>query len=135
VSVFGIVLNAIINGVIQMYKTMNGWTKQSMIDAIMKGNNGTKSLSPDDPNLCAYRGSNANKCAVGCFIPDDKYSDKMEGLLVGMVVQRHPHLADCFPIALQGLREMQRYHDGAMNEEDPREVLVSWINDNVEDVK
>lgn len=30
-------------------------------------------------NGCAYRGNNGMKCAVGCLIPDERYSPKMEG--------------------------------------------------------
>lgn len=29
-------------------------------------------------NLCAYRGEDNTKCAVGCLIPDDIYCDEME---------------------------------------------------------
>jgi hypothetical protein len=28
---------------------------------------------------CVYRGANGCKCAVGCLIPDDKYSPDLEG--------------------------------------------------------
>ena len=29
--------------------------------------------------LCLYRAANGRKCAVGCLIPDDKYSPALEG--------------------------------------------------------
>jgi hypothetical protein len=29
--------------------------------------------------LCVYRSTNGRKCAVGCLIPDDKYSPSLEG--------------------------------------------------------
>lgn len=29
---------------------------------------------------CLYRGPNGTKCAIGCLIPDDKYSILLEGL-------------------------------------------------------
>lgn len=28
---------------------------------------------------CVYRGDDGKKCAIGCLIPDDKYSTDMEG--------------------------------------------------------
>ena len=31
------------------------------------------------PDLCAYRGDGGMKCAAGILIPDDVYSEKMEG--------------------------------------------------------
>lgn len=32
---------------------------------------------------CAYRGKNGTKCAVGYWIPDDRYSDCLEGNGIG----------------------------------------------------
>jgi hypothetical protein len=31
------------------------------------------------PIICAYRGGEGRSCAVGCLIPDDLYSEAMEG--------------------------------------------------------
>lgn len=36
-----------------------------------------------DDSMCAYRGENGLKCAIGCLIPDDLYDPKMEGQVVG----------------------------------------------------
>lgn len=29
---------------------------------------------------CAYRGAEGRKCAIGCLIPDDKYTPDLEGI-------------------------------------------------------
>jgi hypothetical protein len=31
------------------------------------------------PPICAYRGTEGRSCAIGCLIPDDLYSEAMEG--------------------------------------------------------
>lgn len=35
---------------------------------------------------CAYRGDAGAKCAVGCLIPDDKYTPEIEGVALGSYV-------------------------------------------------
>ncbi len=35
--------------------------------------------------MCAYRGRNGLKCAIGCLIPDEKYSQKLEGISISRV--------------------------------------------------
>lgn len=40
-------------------------------------------LDANDPrSRCRYRGPNGLKCAIGCLIPDEKYSEELEGLAV-----------------------------------------------------
>lgn len=39
-------------------------------------------LSSNEKQTCAYRGQNGMMCAVGCLIPDDRYSRNMEGKVV-----------------------------------------------------
>lgn len=36
----------------------------------------------EEYDCCCYRTSNGHKCAVGCLIPDEKYSQSFEGKLV-----------------------------------------------------
>lgn len=40
------------------------------------------SNDPDDA-ICRYRGDNGTKCAVGCLIDDEFYSDAYEGVGIG----------------------------------------------------
>lgn len=49
-------------------------------------------------------------CAVGCLIPDDLYSPKMEGIWVGRLVEEFPELKKFIPnLALA--RSLQSVHD------------------------
>ena len=36
-------------------------------------------LDDNDRKMCAYRGDNGTRCAIGVLIPDDVYSEHMEG--------------------------------------------------------
>lgn len=72
-----------------------------------------KSLRVDgagDP-ACAYRGAGGMSCAVGCLIPDDVYTPKMEGLsswwLVEIMGVKFPGLA----IHAELLGRLQYIHD------------------------
>lgn len=64
---------------------------------------------------CAYRGSDGTKCAVGCLIPDDKYSPAYENMAIGGSGMRARELQDILReqgydnIAL--LQDLQRAHD------------------------
>ncbi len=38
---------------------------------------------PEQPTAsCAYRGDGGTKCAIGCLIPDNLYTKKLEGVVV-----------------------------------------------------
>lgn len=55
--------------------------KQQLFDAAYLGlaKQGFKrSMNPDEPALCAYRGLGGLKCAIGHAIPDEKYQLDME---------------------------------------------------------
>ena len=41
---------------------------------------GRRSVISDNSRSCAYRGSGGMMCAVGCLIPDEKYSPDIEGM-------------------------------------------------------
>lgn len=46
---------------------------------------------------CRYRGHNGNMCAVGCLIPDENYSQSLEGRnVIGLKDQLHDLLAPEF---------------------------------------
>lgn len=45
-------------------------------------------------NMCAYRGSNNTKCAIGCLIPDEMYTQKMEANTVSELFAKFLNVAD-----------------------------------------
>lgn len=112
------------------YQTKNGWTKSLMIQAINIGNNGKVSLN-ESRNNCVYRASDGNKCAVGCFIPDDIYHISLE-------TRNLPYfsgLEDFLPLEIFACILLQKTHDNCqidMNT-DPRPACIKWIEENVED--
>lgn len=61
---------------------------------------------------CLYRTPEGLKCAVGCLIPEDKYTLAIEGKTVFQIFKYHPGL---LPIALEGeipfLTDLQSVHD------------------------
>jgi hypothetical protein len=114
-----------------MYKTINGWTKEKMIEQIIKKNNGTQSFDIED-DYCMYR-SNGNACAVGCFIPDELYSKDMEGKTCGAIFFRYPTLGSKMPLKGTVMRELQDEHDYCLRDENVRDRMISWINKNVQD--
>lgn len=110
-----------------MFKTINGFTKASMKRAIRAGNNGHKSkLSPSN-KMCAYRAPDGNKCAVGCFIPDEVDLYAVEGKPVSELENF------IFPLSVRGMEFMQAYHDSYRGKCDMRDVLCRWIDRNVKD--
>ena len=64
----------------------------------------------DGANTCRYRGSEGRKCAAGVLIPDEIYTEEMEGLGWRAVCETHPRVpqAHC-----QLISELQRIHDTA----------------------
>ena len=78
-------------------------TKQMLFDKMWRGLKGQDwQQSIDERNdLCAYRGANGLKCAVGHCIPDDVYEPDMEGKgptqlaeMFHRVIEAMPCLAD-----------------------------------------
>lgn len=116
-----------------MYTLRPGWTKEKMREAIIRGNNGKKSLrslSEDDIHRCAYRAPDGNKCAAGCFIPDDMYSTKLEGRCVG---QLPDYITDQFPLSEYAMQRLQSVHDTYVygGAHGVKEAILQWIEDNV----
>ncbi len=70
-----------------------------------------RSRMPDD-SMCAYRGVNGTACAVGCLIPDEKYSPMIEGRNVTQLIAAGmlPDVA-VTKTALSMLKNLQFMHD------------------------
>jgi hypothetical protein len=73
---------------------------------------------------CAYRGENGTKCALGFFIPDDLYSEEIEGKsLLGESVYQ----LECFKgKSLHLLRSLQQAHD--ISCDDPKKFMEQFRN-------
>jgi hypothetical protein len=101
---------------------------QSDFDFVMKSmiEQGRPSLrvGPHGTKQCAYRGENGTKCAAGFFIPDELYSEDLEGKsLLADSVER----LECFDgKGLSFLRTMQQAHD--ISSEDPKNFMEQFRN-------
>ncbi len=79
----------------------------------------SRSMMPGDDMMCAYRGVNGMMCAVGCLIPDEKYTRGIETQPVNFLKE------DLFPdmpvddsMFWTMLRQLQKIHDD--------KSVVSW---------
>ncbi len=74
--------------------------------------------------MCAYRGLNNTKCAIGALIPDSKYDESIEGLNVF-----DPHVVDALNGAFydpQFYIELQRnLHDFLSDENYPGDLEIA----------
>lgn len=115
-----------------MYKPINGWTKQSMIQHIKKEFKGKSINAPD--GYCLYRGPEGKKCAVGMFIPDEKYRPEMDGSDLDngyTVFQIHNICPNNMPLEGFGLQSLQAVHDRS-NPSETLQDMLEWIEKNVE---
>lgn len=63
-------------------------------------------------SMCAYRGEDGKKCAVGCLIPDELYLKEMEGWPVRRLVIDFPSIASLFKdVDVSLLKKLQFLHD------------------------
>lgn len=59
---------------------------------------------------CAYRGDRGLQCAVGCLIPDDKYSSSMEGSGISLPLVQ-AGLPPSIRVYLDLIKDLQVVHD------------------------
>lgn len=119
-------------------KTINGWTKAKMIEHI-KANFKGKSVSQisnsfGTSEICAYRGEQGKKCAVGMFIPDNNYSIRMEKSDKNSAefVIKNYNLDKDMPLEIRGMEILQNMHDRS-SEQYVLNNLIEWIEETVED--
>lgn len=110
-----------------MYPTINGWTKESMKQAIQLRNTGCRAVT--HRGMCTYVNDYGNHCAVGCFIPDEHPASGSE-YGVSALISQFPELK--FPLEVNALYKMQAVHDYC-GDADPRPLLAEWIEMHVVD--
>ena len=88
-----------------MYKCINGFTKEKMIQVINDNMLDHKSV---DKTKCLYRAPDGNKCAVGCFIPDSVYVSSFENKFVGYI---YIHIEKYMPLSVCAMHHLQFVHD------------------------
>ncbi len=121
-----------------MYKAINRWTKESIIEALNKKMpaKGKSGVNTELGFSCRYR-SPKGCCAVGALLSDDDYSTDFEGKSVESLLDHFEHIVDRLPLTKENLTDLQRRHDrwdeASSKFKSPREACVAWVEDNVED--
>jgi hypothetical protein len=88
-------------------------------------------------NGCAYRGENGTKCAIGCLIPDDIYTLKIEGASIhGLLQGTHKKILPAnfrslFVNHENFLTQLQRLHDTEFVECWEKELKIIAQNRNL----
>lgn len=67
--------------------------------------------------VCAYRGPRGLMCAIGPFIPDDRYSQDMEGFSIGSSIVCDAIGIELFSKESELLSDLQMIHDGSQPSE------------------
>lgn len=88
-------------------KTLNTATEQEVFDQVVEHLLKQRAQSRHATD-CAYRGDGGLKCAAGCLIADDEYSEELEGLGWAVLVRNRPNFPKRHSGLIQGL---QAIHD------------------------
>ncbi len=121
-----------------MYKPINGWTKESIIDHIIYNFKGksvvvhSSAIYPDTGvESCKYRGPNGKKCAVGMFIPDELYHPNIEGSCIRSTKLININLLKSnFPLHIDAMEDLQEIHD-VSDPDCTLTDLIDWVDKNV----
>lgn len=84
-------------------------TRQEIFDIVVKHLLTQNRKSQEEEFGCLYRGPDGLKCAVGALIPDDKYSDGLEGATAH--AERVCEAAGYHPMDTDFVNELQVVHD------------------------
>ena len=88
-------------------------TNQEIFDTAVTHLRKQNRKSIDETKNCLYRGPDGTKCAVGCFIPDDKYSSRMEGESIDTLGKEYLFIRNLFSAEqiCMLLSDIQTIHD------------------------
>ena len=85
-------------------------------------------FSIDEDGDCAYRGNEGACCAVGLFIPDEKYSKDLEGdSVAGITTQLGEEFFGGHESLLQDLQSAHDYAAHALAEDDPKVIFADRL--------
>lgn len=133
-----------------MHKTINGWTKERMIERVFEKSTGVVSIgvawldeSGKPYNTCRYLSPDGDRCGAGIFVKN--YDPKIEGYSLYYLINDSGLDLDSifdFPLGVNGMKEFQGVHDSFnYADESYKEyapgymwtALIDWIEDNVVD--
>jgi len=120
------------------YTLVNGWTKAKMKAAIQKYNNGTQArYTSVYSSACAYQTPDGNRCAIGCFLPDEHpalhYSGRA-GNLMSTYSDINLPITDVFMAeSFQDVHDKDMFRDLDPSSPQLHQALFNWIDNNVID--
>lgn len=95
------------------FKLANGWTKEKVMEQVKKYNDGTRAITLD--GACTYANGNNNRCAIGCFIPDNHKALTLNAG-VTYILENFPDLKKYMPFDnAKALNELQSTHDNCFD--------------------
>jgi len=115
-----------------MYKPINGFTKQSILDVIAARPFEERSVYASGG--CAYIAPDGNRCAVGLFLPD-KYEDSVGSSVLGVraLLDKFEYLKQKMPLPTDALAALQLTHDSTSKQGNAKQRMLDWVKANVED--
>lgn len=123
-----------------MYKCINGWTKEKMLEVANNRKFTEPATAPSESmvgeNKCVYLAKDGNKCAVGDYIPDGHLGQEFQGDAENLLYH-FPDLIKLMPLDYKALCHFQRAHDKEANDKSKTDgnatrSIIEWINKNVE---
>lgn len=79
----------------------------------------------DDEGACIYRAPDGCKCAIGALIPDEVYTDSMEGVGIEAVMKEFPVVNKIFAMLRPAdLEQLQFIHDSSKVDSWPRKLKL-----------
>ena len=119
-------------------KLINGFTKQSVKDAILRYVP-QEGCIIEETQTCVYQAFDEDdcemRCAVGAFMPDGH--DALQAIgSASEIMYEHPSLKEHMPMERHDLMEMQTKHDNAASSNvyvNVVDELFEWIDENFED--
>lgn len=84
-----------------------------------------------ETHVCALRGFSGTKCAIGCLIPDELYSSKMEKTSPRSLRKVFPSLLPYLGDNQDLLDRLQGVHDIYEVTQWRRELIIAAINSNI----
>ena len=112
------------------FEYAEGWNKEKVMAQVEKYNNGTMAMNPAGIS-CVYRAQAGNRCAIGCFIPDN-HSAFFSSASVRVILEKYPELNNYMPFKdINALRAFQKQHDDA-GKCNVHIILDRWLEENME---
>lgn len=111
------------------FKLNPGWTKEKMLDILLTKNNNTQSYGT---YACKYFMDDGNRCAIGCFIPEERKDEVNDLGGADDLFRSYPNLLDEMPLNHDGMLSLQMEHDSLNRNAPTHEAFKRFVEERVE---